>query len=321
MPGFNGGTIPALLLNTLLTPADKLRFDQFIYRLLPKTQFDGMTGLAPTLPVAQGHAGTFNSARDLFVAGGAPTPLSNFELSSRKFRLHEAREAASINHIASLDIAYFSSELQSIMSQNIGLAVATRFELLLQGILQGLAAVQSVDDGTNTTITALTNAQRFDVYGTSAGGASDVAATIHDMQEASGGRNCIIGPNVMRALARHPQFTNRFTGNGREILGHSEVIGVLREFGLDGTIYASGHQYSSNPREQAYNGTDFFSNVFTVFADGAIQHAQHRGDVGMSFDNYGDANTKVNYLRAQEIGGIFIPHADQVVVLTNVLTP
>lgn len=319
MPGFNGGTIPAALLNNLLTPAERIGFEQFIYRALPVETFPTMRGFAPNLPIPQGMAATHSDIRDLFVARGAPTPKANFELGERNFRLHEAREAAGIDHISDKELKYYTSEIKNIMSNNVGLAVATKFELLLAGLLRGVGQAEA--DGTTTDIEVLDNAQRFDVYGVDGIGYSDVALTIELAIKGGHGRNAIIGDNVMRALARHPQFTNRFTGNGREILGQSQVLETLREFGLTGTIWAASHEYSSNPREQAYSRSEFFDNVFAVFHDGAIRQGQLQGEGGMYFDTYDDKDTKVEYLRAQEVNGIWIPHAAEVLVHQNVLTP
>lgn len=320
MPGFNGGTIPKSLLAELYTPDMRLELADFFYNKLPLKTVPQMNGTTAVMPLSMSR-GTANisSTRDLEVAPGAPTPKANFAMGERAYRMAKYKEAVGIDDISDLEAQEFTSELKSIMEGNIGLSVAGKQELVLAAILAGLG---TAEDGHDVLIEVLADGDRFDVYGTDGEGYSDVFATVEELIKLTGGRNVAVSDDVWRALARHPQFTNKYTGTGREILGDSGVEAGLRDAGLSGQIIHLRHEYSNRARELGYNRQEFFQNTFAVFSDGGIHKLALRGKpADVAFDSFEDEDTEMLYLRASKVGGIWIPVKEQVVILQNILTP
>lgn len=316
MPGFNGGSIPKGVLAQLYTPAMRLALSDFIYNKLLVETVPQMFGTAAVSPLSS-SAGTANisSTRDLYVGRGDSTPKANFEMTERPYRLGKAKEAASLDDISDLEAREFTSELLKIMESNVGLSVAGKFEQELALVLKGLGASA---DGKDVTIDVLASGQEFDEYGTGGVGYSDVAATIERLIKLTGGRNAFVSDDIWRILARHPQFTNKFTGTGREILGDDAVRSALRDFGLTGWVEPLRTEYSDRARELGYKRTEFFDNTFCVFADGAIRGLNLRGKpADVAFDSWFDDDKEETFVRASKVGGVWIPIKEDVIVCTN----
>lgn len=320
MPGFDGGTIPQTMLTTLYTPEMRLALSDFLYNKLPKETMVSMSGRAPVMPLSMsGGTANISSTRELEVARGAATPKANFAMGVRNYRLGAYKEAAGIDDISELEAEEFTTKLKSIMEGNIGLSVAGKQEMVLALILRGLG---EADDGHDVIIDVLDDSERFDVYGADGEGYSDIEAVIDRLIKTTGGRNAAISDDVWRKFARHPQFTNKYAGTGIEILGASGVEAKLRDFGLTGNIYHLEHEHSNRARELGYQRTEFFTETFAVFTNGAIRSLNLRGKpADVAFDSYEDKDTEMNYVRAKKVGGIWIPLKEQVVVCQNLLTP